>query len=111
MKEEKEFLGNVEPINLSLVMPRFFIRSKTNEKEFAKQYFVVIKSDNTDPALLIRKLILSNNFRLYANCELLKTYKGMGLFEDRFGIKLSTLKAVFYALNWGQRTYCLQWMK
>ena len=99
MKKEETTLGRIEALNIAVIMPRFFIKSKTNDKEYAKQYFLAIQSDTTDAALIIRKLVLSDNFRLYEDYKLLKEYKGMGLFETRFSIKLSTLNMVISALN------------
>lgn len=80
------------------VVRKFFIRSKTSNGEFAKQYFIVTKSNIHEPALLIRKLILSEDFELYKDATLLKTFKGNGLYEMRFSLKISTLKQVIYIL-------------
>jgi len=85
--------------NIGVIVPRFFIKSKTNNSEFAKQSFLAVTSDTTEAALIIRKLVLTDNFELYDNFELLKTYKGKGLFEQRFSIKLCTLKIVINALS------------
>lgn len=100
----KGMFENENPIkyqghNILVGMHRFFIRSKTNAGELAKQSFKVIISDTAEPALIIRKLVLTDNFRLYKGFNLLKIHKGRGLFEQRFSIKLSTLKTVFNALS------------
>ncbi len=85
---------------IQLVMPRFFIRSFTNDKERAKQYFTVAKSDNCAVALIIRKLVLSENLKLYGgNSRILKQFKNYYLFEQRFSIKIETLKTVMSVLN------------
>jgi hypothetical protein len=86
-------------LNIAVVMPRFFIKSKTNDGEFAKQYFLAIKSDTTEPALIIRKLVYTDAYELYADYKLLKNFKGKGLFEQRFSIKISTLNMVIASLN------------
>jgi hypothetical protein len=99
MKKETSILGRKEALNIGVVMPRFFIRSKTNDGEFAKQSFLAITSDTTEPALIIRKLVLTDNFELYRNFKLIKEYKDRGLFEQRFSIKLSTLSTVIASLN------------
>ena len=81
-------------------MPRFFIRSFTNDKERAKQYFTVAKSDNYSEALIIRKLVLSENLKLYGgNSKIIKQFKDYYLFEQRFSIKIETLKIVMSVLN------------
>ena len=78
----------------------FLIRSFTNDKERAKQYFTVAKSENYSEALIIRKLVLSENLNLYGgNSKIIKQFKGYYLFEQRFSIKIETLKTVMYVLN------------
>ena len=99
MKQETKCLSRIEALNIAVVMPRFFIKSKTNDGEFAKQYFLAIKSDTTEPALIIRKLVYTDNYELYADFKLLKNYKGKGLFEQRYSIKISTLNFVIASLN------------
>ena len=99
MKKETDKLLQNKALNISVVMPRFFIRSKTNAGEFTKQSFLAITSDTTESALIIRKLVLTDNFELYRNFKLIKKYKGRGLFEQRFSIKLSTLSTVIASLN------------
>ena len=77
------------------ISKKFFIKSRTNENEQAKQYFFVINSDKFDNVLIVRKLVLSKNLRLYAGkYKILKTFKGYYLFESEFSIKLNTLKMV-----------------
>lgn len=99
MKQETKYLPRIESLNLAVIMPSFFIKSKTNDGEFAKQYFLAIKSDTTEPALIIKKLVYTDNYELYTDYKLLKNYKGKGLFEQRFGIKISTLNLVIASLN------------
>lgn len=103
MKKEEPVLARKEALNLAVVMPRFFIKSKTNDGEFAKQYFLAVSSDTTEPALIIRKLVFTDNLPLYSDFELLKQYKGKYLLQQRFGIKLSTLSKVIAVLNEAQR--------
>lgn len=91
MIENKNIVLKNEAVNMRYIAPVFFIRSKTNDGEFAKQYFHTITGDNTEPSLVIDKLVLSDNFSLYQSYKLLKIYKGKGLFEVAFGIKLTTL--------------------
>jgi len=74
-------------------------KSKTNNGEFAKQSFVAVKIEEHDSSLIVRKLVLSDDFELYNDFKLLKKYKNKGLFEQRFGIKLSTLSTVILALT------------
>jgi len=99
MKNEEKVLGKIEALNIAVVMSRFFIKSKTNDGEFAKQYFLAVDSDTTEPALIVRKLVFTDNYELYSDFELLKRYKGKYLFQQRFSIKLSTLNTVIDALN------------
>ena len=82
------------------VMPRFFIRSFTNDKERAKQYFIVAKSENYSEALIIRKIVLSKKLQLYGgNSKIIKQFKDYYLFELIFSIKIETLKTVMSVLN------------
>lgn len=99
MKKEESILVRKEALNLAIVMPRFFIKSKTNDGEFAKQYFLAVDSDTTEAALIIRKLVFTDNYALYSDFELLKQYKGKYLLQQRFSIKLSTLSKVIATLN------------
>jgi hypothetical protein len=97
--KKTEFLGRIEPVNIRGLTPRFFIRSKTNDKEPAKQYFVVLISDTTEPTLLIKKRVLSDNFKLYQDYEIIKKFKDYALFESYFSIKLSTINTVMGIVN------------
>jgi len=75
--------------------PTFFIKSKTNNKEFAKQYFMILASETTEPALIVRKLVYTNDYELYCDdFDILKKYKDHFLFQQIFSIKLSTLSSV-----------------
>ena len=78
---------------------RFFIKSKTNNGEFSKQYFTILTGENAKPALDIRKLVLTDDFYLYRNYRILKEYKDKRLYEDDFVIKLKTLNIVIDTLN------------
>lgn len=92
-----------DQLEIKLAMPRFFIRSITNNKEKAKQYFTVIEKDNnSDTTLIIRKLILSRDFVLYKSrgeFKIIKQVKGYYLFEQWFSIKMETLDLVMSFLN------------
>ena len=102
MGKEEQNLNNAEKPKLGIfdVMLRFFIRSFTNDKERAKQYFMVAKSENYSEALIIRKLVLSENLELYGgNSKIIKKFKDYYLFEQRFSIKIETLKMVMSVLN------------
>lgn len=76
------------------ISKKFFIKSRTNENEQAKQYFFVTDSKDCDNALIIRKLVFSKNIKLYGNYNILKRFKDYYLFETTFSIKLDTLKMV-----------------
>ena len=50
--------------------------------------------------ILIRKLVLSENLQLYgSNSKIIKQFKNYYLFEQRFAIKIETLKIVMSVLN------------
>jgi len=100
MKKEKSILARKDTLNSAIIMPRFFIKSKTNDGEFAKQYFIAVDSDKAEAALIIRKLVFTDNYELYSHLEPLKKYKNKYLLQQRFSIKLSTLSKVIAALNW-----------
>ena len=72
----------------------FFMRSKTNDGEFAKQYFSVCYSDKYEKTLVINKLVLTSDLNEFYGYIILKEYKGKYLIFKSFGIKLSTLKTV-----------------
>ena len=84
---------------LSVIVPKFYIKSRTNSGDIGKQSFLVIRGDISEPSLIIRKLALSSDFSLFKEFKLLKRFKDNGLFEQRFSIKLSTLKIVIDSLN------------
>jgi len=84
------------------VIARFIKRSKTNENELAKQYFVLIESDGKDTALAIRKYVLINSgFGMYEHYgfQLMKEFKGYRLYRQVFSIKIDTLNDVVGWLN------------
>lgn len=78
----------------SCVMARYCIRSKTNIGDFAKQYFKIIAREKMDTALVISKLILTEDTdEMYFRnrYELLKEFKGKKLYRQVFSIKVGTL--------------------
>jgi len=84
------------------VIARFIKRSKTNENELAKQYFVLIGDEGKDTVLAIRKYVLINSrFEMYERYgfELLKEFKGYRLYKQVFSIKMNTLNEVVGWLN------------
>lgn len=84
------------------VIARFIKRSKTNENELVKQYFVLIGSEGKDTALAIRKYVLINSrFDIYEKYgfQLLKEFKGYRLYRQVFSIKIDTLNDVVGWLN------------
>lgn len=90
----------MEKENIQIVYPCFFIRSFNNDKELAKQYFTVAKSKNYSEALIIRKIVLSKNTKLYSkDFKIIKKFKDYYLFEQVFSIKIETLRMVTSVLN------------
>ena len=81
---------------IKIISPVFFIRSKTNVGEHAKQYFITLKSATSGPALVIRKLILTSEPENY---KILKKYKSKYLIEIIFSIKLATLNVAIKTIN------------
>jgi len=83
------------------VTDEFFIKSKTNSGEYAKQYFkeAQFDDDTSSRALIIRKYVLSDKLDGYPNYDLIKTYKGFGLFLQKFSIKTETLNMAIDILN------------
>lgn len=83
------------------VFSSFFIKSKTNSGEIAKQYCTVAKNDTCDTSLILRKLVYTDNIEMYkrGGFKLLRKFKGYGLFEKYFSIKLSTLKVILETIN------------
>jgi len=80
------------------IISTFVKRSKTNNNELCKQYFILASCNKQDIGLIIRKSVLTNkNFELYDRYgyELLKQYKDYRLYRQIFSIKLNTLKTVF----------------
>lgn len=78
----------------------FTLKTKTNDKLLAKQYFEVVKSKEYPTTITIRKLFLEPDIKeKYTGYNLLKTFKNKRLFEDEFAIKLSTLEELIYILK------------
>ena len=67
------------------------IKTKTINEDTAKQYFTIVKEKNNEPALIIKKLILSKNIDLHFDFRILKKYKNKYLFATIFSIKIKTL--------------------
>ena len=82
--------------DIEVIVPRFFLRSNTNDGEKAKQYFTVLRTNEFEPSLIIRKLVLTKDFVLYQKhgYKHLKGYKGMYLMGTTFGLKIDTLNSV-----------------
>ena len=81
---------------------RFYIRSRTNKNELAKQYFNVCGTNMDNAALIIRKLIYTNqDFHYFDNNEykLLRNFKNFRLYETKFSIKLNTLNEVMKIIS------------
>lgn len=95
LKEDKL----LRQLGYNVIMSRFFIKSKTNANEHAKQYFIALENDDYESCLIVRKLVLSSDERLCHDFEILREYKGKFLFEQRFSIKLETLSNVLKVLN------------
>ena len=73
------------------IIDRFFIRSKTNDGDLAKQYFTVALG-RAEPALIIKKLVLTKkSYKEGLIGPPAKVFKGNALFVETFGIKISTL--------------------
>jgi len=91
------------PLLIASVIARYSIRSKTNEGEYCKQTFRVLKENNNhlDVALSVRKLVLTDRFYLYEKYgfENLKQYKNQRLYKQIYSIKLKTLNDVLGWLN------------
>lgn len=86
--------------DIQYLTPRFIIRSPTNNNERAKQYFIVAKTENCVESLIIRKLVLSENLKLYGDSfKILKQFKNYYLFEEKFSIKIETLKQVITTIT------------
>lgn len=84
------------------VIARFIKRSKTNDNELCKQYFIIAGSEGKETALIITKNVLTKeNFEMYEKYgfEILKQYKGYRLYNQVFSIKLSTLSEVVGWVN------------
>lgn len=83
-------------IDIEVMVPWFFLRSNTNDGEKAKQYFMVLRTNECEPSLIIRKLVLTKDFVLYQKhgYKHLKGYKGMYLMGTTFGLKIDTLNSV-----------------
>lgn len=88
-------------IGIEVMVPRLFLRSNTNGGERAKQYFTVRRTNEFDPSLIVRKLVLTKDFALYQKhgYKYLKGYKGTYLMETTFGLKIDTLNSVLEVVD------------
>ncbi len=78
-----------------IIIKKFRLKTRTNNKELAKTYFTVVEDETLDDSLIIRKLVLSKDVDLYANNSvIIKYFKDYYLFQQIFSIKLDTLKKV-----------------
>jgi hypothetical protein len=84
---------------VKVLVPEFFIRSRTVRGESSKQTFVVVRTEDNDAALLIRKLVLSGDINRFADYKILKQFKNQYLFELVFSIKIKTLEKVVSHIN------------
>jgi len=75
------------------ILSSCIVRTKSLAGDLCKQYFKVAIGEDTpeEPALLIRKLVLSNHTELYTLFKALKTFKDKTLYEQGFSVRLSTL--------------------
>lgn len=82
-------------VHANRVVPPFYIRSLTNAKEKCKQRFVVLELGEGTEALIINKLVLSKDIKMYGKeFKVLKKFKEYYLFYSSYSIKISTLKNV-----------------
>lgn len=89
-----------EITGIKAVVPRFIVRSLTNDGDMAKQYVTVLKCDQYPPSLIIRKLALSEDRGFFhTGFKCLKKFKGFYLFEQVFSIKVDTLNLVIKEVN------------
>ena len=83
------------------IIDTFFIKSKTNGGDLAKQYFkyCILESDNTQTAIIVNKFVLSKDIKLYRSYNVLRKFKDKYLFYTRFSLKPDTMKKVVDWLN------------
>ena len=79
-------------------MKRLIMRGKTNDGNTVKQYCFIAenKSKGYEKALIIHRLILTDNYKDYfmTGHIHLKSFKGKGLFCKNFSIKVSSLQTM-----------------
>jgi len=77
-------------------MKRLVMRGYTNDGNIVKQYCFLTenKSKGYEKALIIHRLILTDNYKDYLQTEhlFLKSFKGKALFSKNFSIKVSSLE-------------------
>lgn len=73
---------------------RKIIKSKTNNNDLAKQYFIIYGTNEDDICLIVYKYVLSSDFDLYKDHKLVKTFKDKGLYFIHYSIRLETLMNV-----------------
>jgi hypothetical protein len=79
------------------------IRSRTNWGDLCKQKFIVLKRADgiLDPCVIIEKRVLTNRVEPHERhgYKMLKEYKGLMLYEQRFSIKINTLEQAWLKLS------------
>jgi len=78
------------------ILDKCCIKSKTNAKEPAKQYFKVVVTKGMSPVMIIEKLILTEITNKRYNklgYELIKEFKHLNLYRQTFSIKVETLES------------------
>jgi len=81
------------------IIKKFTLKSQTILGDLSKQYIEVVKSDDKEPALIIRTLVLCSNINTviysYVNFEVLKTFKDKYLLMSISSMKLSTFNNIY----------------
>jgi hypothetical protein len=78
---------------------KFTLKSQTTIGDLSKKRIEVVKSDDKEPALIIRTLVLCSNINTviysYVNFEVLKTFKDKYLLMSISSMKLSTFNKIY----------------
>jgi hypothetical protein len=75
------------------------IKSKTNDNQKCKQYFVVAGTNRDNVSLTTVKYILSRNPNISNYFEMVKVYKHWFLHKQQSEIKLKTLQTIIGWIN------------
>ena len=88
-------------INDTLVSETLVIKNRTNEGKPSKSEFTVCGKNNADVSLIIHRVTLAaSDHDFYSKFAYpAKTYKNKTLWQQRFAIRLSTLREVTDWLN------------